>query len=93
MLTFVGDIDGLTRRDDGESVCCTRLGCNFGDVTNQYTSEVRGDTGVIGNVEGLCSPGRQSGAGIPEEFQGLVTGVGEGGHNLESADIVEMGGC
>ena len=55
------------------------------------TGERRARTSGIGDAEGILGEGVQDPTGIVEEFQGLVTGVGDGRGDLQVLQPVDIG--
>jgi len=64
-------------------------------VIHQCAGERWAGAGGVGDGEGVLGEGVQDTSGIVEELEGLVTGVGDGGGDLQvlqSVDI-DIGGC
>ena len=59
------------------------------EVLDAHTSEGRAGAVAGGDDECVGGEGMQSAAGVVEELEGLVSGVGEDGDDLEFLDTVD----
>lgn len=87
--TVMVDGDGLAGREHGEGA---ELNCGAGDVFELDAGERGRRAGSGGNRERVGRKLVQRPAGIIQDLEGFVTGVGQGGSELEVFHRADGGG-
>ena len=88
-LTIVGDRHCLTGLKNSERGGIRQLGRVAQGVLDLHATEAGARAVVGGDGEGVGGESVQRATGVVEELEGLVAGVGEGGHDLEVLDTVD----
>ena len=87
--TIVGDGHRMTRREDGEDRRIRHLRRIVEGILDPHTREVRARAVPGGDGECVGRECVQSASGVIEELEGLVSGVGERGDDLEVLNTVD----
>lgn len=90
--TIVGNIYGLAGREERPLGGILRLGSDLRGVTDDNTVELGVLSISVLHVERPGGPGGKRAVRVVEQLERLVTGVRDGGDDLEAVDIGHEGG-